>query len=99
MSREPTLAELADDFERLTVQVQRLGDRLDNAPYVRADTHEAQLDGIRQGVAHVERSVHEVKDSVKGVDASVARLQQLVLGAFGALIVAGITAVISGAAP
>lgn len=47
MARERTIEELAEDLEQLTAQVQRLGDRFDSAPFVRADLHNEQVTNIR----------------------------------------------------
>jgi len=48
--RERTLGEVADDLERLTRQVERLTDRLDNAPFVRLDLHNEQINNLRADI-------------------------------------------------
>jgi hypothetical protein len=49
--RERTLGELADDLERLARQVERLTDRLDNAPFVRLDLHNEQINNLRSDIS------------------------------------------------
>ena len=49
--RERTLGEIAEDLERLTRQVERLTDRLDNAPYVRLDLHNEQISNLRSDIS------------------------------------------------
>jgi hypothetical protein len=49
--RERTLGEVADDLERLTRQVERLTDRLDNAPFVRVDLHNEQVSNLRSDIS------------------------------------------------
>lgn len=53
MPRARTVDEVAEDVEQLTTQVQRLADRLDNAPFVRADLHNEQIGNIRDAIAAV----------------------------------------------
>lgn len=53
MARERTIDEVAEDVEELTVQVRRLGDRFDNAPFVRADLHNEQVSSLRSDLSSV----------------------------------------------
>ena len=48
--RERTLGEVADDLERLTRQVERLTDQLHNAPFVRLDLHNEQINNLRADI-------------------------------------------------
>jgi len=89
--REPTLGELADDVEKLTVQVQRLGDRLDNAPYVRRDLHDEQITNVRNDIRRVQASTTE------GM-AGLRTMQMWMLGVMGSILVAAVVAVIANVA-
>ena len=53
MPRERTIDEVAEDVEALTAQVQRLGEKFDNAPFVRADLHNEQINSVRNDLASV----------------------------------------------
>jgi hypothetical protein len=86
--REPTLGELADDVEKLTVQVQRLGDRLDNAPYVRRDLHDEQINNVR-------KDIHAVQTSTTDGMAGLRTMQMWMLGVMGSILVAAVVAVIA----
>ena len=44
---------LPKDLERLTAVVQRLADRLDNAPFVRSDLHNEQINNLRSDISGV----------------------------------------------
>ena len=49
--RERTLGEVAEDLERLTRQVERITDRLEHLPFVRADLHNEQVNNLRSDIS------------------------------------------------
>jgi hypothetical protein len=80
--RERTPGEIADDLERLARQVERLTDRLDNAPFVRLDLHNEQITNLRSDIS----GLRAMQMWVLGMLASI----------LVAAVVAGITAIAQG---
>jgi hypothetical protein len=58
--REPSLPEVAEDVAELKHEVRRLADRLDAAPFVRADLHSEQIGSLKASVAGLETRVNLV---------------------------------------
>ncbi len=51
--RERSIDEAFEDLEKLSIHVQRLHDRLDSLPFVRADLHNEQINNLRSDISGV----------------------------------------------
>jgi hypothetical protein len=82
VARERTIEEVYEDLEKLRLEMQRLADRFDNAPFVRADLHNEQIRGLSAAL-----------DSVRALQTIIlGMLGSIIVGA----VVVVITAVARG---
>jgi hypothetical protein len=55
VARERTNEELGEHLDKMQSELQRLADRFDTAPFVRADVHNEQIKGITKELESVSR--------------------------------------------
>lgn len=92
--RARSIEELDDDVHELARDVRKVGERLDSAPYVRADLHAEQLDRVRGDIAALRKATESDIASVRAL--TMWTLGILCSAIVGAVLVAVIAVVRGG---